>query len=122
MLQYQVDYTNTFRALTLDKKDDTDLFFSPDFHHWHDRWQARLKMQTISKYENKTLMKSNNPAVIPRNHLVEEALSAAENDDFSMMNNLLHVLNNPYAYTSEQEKYSKLPEHTSFRYQTFCGT
>ena len=122
MLQYQADYTNTFRALTLDKKDDMDMFFSPDFHHWNDRWQARLNMQTISKYENKTLMMSNNPAVIPRNHLVEEALSAAENDDFSLMNKLLHVLNNPYAYTQEQEKYSKFPENTSFRYQTFCGT
>ncbi|MCL2123863.1 MAG: protein adenylyltransferase SelO family protein, partial [Desulfovibrionaceae bacterium] len=122
MQQYRADYTNTFRSLTLDKKDDADMFFRPEFHYWNDRRQARLERQAKSTDENKALMKSHNPAVIPRNHRVEEVLGAAENGDFSMLDKFLHALNNPYGYTYEQEEYAKLPEPTSCRYQTFCGT
>ena len=116
------DYTNTFRALTLDQKADMALFSSAEFAQWNDRWQTRLERQAESKDEVKTLMKRHNPAVIPRNHRVEEALDAAEAGDLNVMNKLLQVLNNPYDYTSEQEEYTTVPEITSCRYQTFCGT
>ena len=122
MQQFQVDYTNTFRALTLNEKDDMALFSSAHFAQWHDRWHARLSRQTKSKDEIKTLMKRHNPAVIPRNHRVEESLDAAEKGDISVMNKLLCALSNPYGYTSEQEAYSKSPAATSCGYQTFCGT
>ena len=122
MQQYQADYTNTFRSLTLDKKDDMDLFSKPDFHHWNDRWQARLEKQARSKDENRALMQSHNPAIIPRNHRVEEVLDAAEKGDLSLMNTFLHVLSNPYGYTPEQEEYSRLPDPSPCHYQTFCGT
>ena len=122
MQQFQADYTNTFRSLTLDQKNDMDLFSSTDFHHWNDRWQTRLDQEAKSKDEIRTLMKKHNPAVIPRNHRVEEALDAAEKGDLSTVNKLLRVLSNPYGYTSEQEEYSKLPVSTCCRYQTFCGT
>jgi len=122
MQQYRADYTNTFRSLTLDSKDDMDIFSRPDFQHWNGRWQTRLSRQEKSNGESKALMKSHNPAIIPRNHRVEEALAAAEEGNLNMMDKLLRALNNPYGYTSEQEEYSKLPEPTSCRYQTFCGT
>jgi len=122
MQQHQADYTNTFCSLTLDKKNDMDLFSTPDFHHWNDRWQARLGRQTKSKDENKALMKSHNPAIIPRNHRVEEALEAAEEGDLNKMFKFLVALNNPCGYTPEQEEFSKLPAPESCRYQTFCGT
>ena len=41
-------------------------------------------------------MRSVNPLVIPRNHKVEEALEAANNDDLNPMKNLLKVLEKPY--------------------------
>jgi uncharacterized protein YdiU (UPF0061 family) len=122
MQQFQADYTNTFRSLTLNKQEGMDLFSSPDFHHWHDRWQTRLEQQEKSQDETRELMKTYNPAVIPRNHRVEEVLEAAEKGDLSMMNELLRALSNPYGYTSEQEEYAKLPAPVSCRYQTFCGT
>ena len=122
MQQFQADYTNTFRALTLDQKDDTNLFSSTDFHQWNNQWQTRLEKQAKSKDEIRTLMKNHNPAIIPRNHQVEEALDAAEKNDLSVMNKLLHALSNPYEYTSEQEAYSKMPAATSCCYRTFCGT
>jgi len=67
-------------------------------------------------------MKSHNPAIIPRNHRVEEALEAAEEGDLNKMLKFLVALNNPYGYTPEQEEFSKLPAPESCRYQTFCGT
>ncbi|MCL2029092.1 MAG: YdiU family protein [Deltaproteobacteria bacterium] len=123
MQQYRADYTNTFRSLTMDKKDnDVVMFFKPEFPCWNDRWQARLGRQAKSMDENKALMKSRNPAIIPRNHRVEEVLRSAENGDLRKVYKLLRSLDNPYGYTSEQEEYSKLPEPASCRYQTFCGT
>ena len=131
MYQYKADYTNTFRYLTLDKQegtlptfaqDDIELFSHAEFTQWYEKWKIRLGHQSQSKSEAKQLMKKNNPAIIPRNHRVEEALAASENGDYSATERLLHVLANPYEYMPEQEEYSKLPESTSCNYQTFCGT
>ena len=41
-------------------------------------------------------MQSVNPIVIPRNHKVEEALTAANNGNLEVMNKLLTVLEKPY--------------------------
>jgi uncharacterized protein YdiU (UPF0061 family) len=123
MRQFQADYTNTFRSLTLNEADDTEFFAGSDFARWNEQWKARLCRQEKSKDEIRLLMKKYNPAVIPRNHRVEEALHAAENGDYSVMNKLLLILKNPYEYTSEQiDEYSKLPVNTSCGYKTFCGT
>jgi uncharacterized protein YdiU (UPF0061 family) len=68
-------------------------------------------------------MKNSNPAVIPRNHRVEEALEAAvEREDYSVMKRLLDVLSSPYAHSPEQDEYSTLPERSTRPYRTFCGT
>lgn len=122
MQQHKADYTKTFQSLTFDKDDGQNLFSSPDYHQWHERWQARLSRQSISKDESKELMKSHNPAIIPRNHRVEEALAAANEGDLSKMHKLLDALKNPYRYTPEQEEFSALPAPEFCHYKTFCGT
>ena len=66
---------------------------------------------------------NNNPSIIPRNHRVEEALEAAvTNDDYSVMEQLLEALSNPYAYSTDQEEYCIPPAPTNRPYRTFCGT
>jgi uncharacterized protein YdiU (UPF0061 family) len=123
MQKYGADYTNTFRALTLDKLLDMALFDAAEFAQWHERWQTRLGRQQETKEASHQLMRSSNPAIIPRNHRVEEALEAAvKQGDFSVMERLLDVLSNPYAYSSEQEEYTRLPAPSSCSYRTFCGT
>ncbi|MED3909554.1 YdiU family protein [Peribacillus simplex] len=122
MKKHGADYTNTFRALTFDKMEDTVLFGTPEFAQWQELWQARLGRQKESKESSNQLMQNSNPAVIPRNHRVEEALEAAvEQGDYSVMERLLAVLSNPYAHCEEQAEYSTLPESTK-PYRTFCGT
>lgn len=123
MQKYSADYTNTFRALTFDKAKDTMLFDTSEFVHWHELWQARLGRQQESKDASHELMQSSNPAVIPRNHRVEEALEAAvKNEDYSVMEKLLDVLSCPYAHSPEQADYAALPEKSDRPYRTFCGT
>ncbi len=123
MEKHRADYTNTFRALTLDKPEETAMNGLTEFTHWYEQWQARLDRQQQSKTSSYQLMKQSNPAVIPRNHRVEEALEAAvEKGDYSVMKRLMDVLSDPYAYSPEQEEYSTLPEPSNRPYRTFCGT
>jgi serine/tyrosine/threonine adenylyltransferase len=123
MLKYGADYTNTFSALTFDKRPDTTLFGSAEFAQWNELWLARLGRQQESKASSQQLMQGSNPALIPRNHRVEEALEAAvKQGDYSVMERLLNVLSSPYAHTTEQEDYAALPESSTCPYRTFCGT
>jgi len=123
MIEYNLDYTNTFLALTFDKLDDLTAFNTEKFKTWYDLWKERLNRQDNTKESCYELMKNSNPSIIPRNHRVEEALDAAVlQGDYSVMNNLLHALSNPYAHTKEQIKYSTLPPQSTKTYKTYCGT
>ncbi|WP_050183408.1 protein adenylyltransferase SelO [Domibacillus robiginosus] len=122
MHKYRADYTNTFRALTADQLENMDLFKAPEFAEWQKRWHDRLDKQSESKEASRDLMRSSNPAVIPRNHRVEAALEAAGQGDFIVMEKLLKALSDPYAYSAEQAEYADLPEPTLRPYRTFCGT
>ncbi|OZQ68580.1 hypothetical protein CA600_05595 [Paenibacillus sp. VTT E-133280] len=123
MQKYRADYTNTFRALTLEKLEETALFGAAEFTKWQELWQARLSRQQQSKEVSLQLMRNSNPAIIPRNHRVEEALQAAvQQEDYSVMERLLKALSNPYAYSPEQDEYSALPKESARPYRTFCGT
>ena len=67
-------------------------------------------------------MRAVNPAVIPRNHQVEEALAAAEErDDLSVLERLLAALAMPYTDSADLGPYQEPPADDS-GYQTFCGT
>lgn len=123
MEKHSADFTNTFRALTLDRLEGTPLFESQDFSNWYKLWQERLGRQEESKDNALELMKKSNPSIIPRNHRVEEALEAAvKYGDFSVMDKLIDVILNPFEYSTKQEEYSKLPQPSKCGYRTFCGT
>lgn len=123
MQMYRADYTNTFRALTFDTPEDTALFGTPEFAQWYAVWQARLSRQQEPKDFSHQLMRNSNPAIIPRNHRVEEALEAAvQQGDFSVMNRLLDVLSCPYAHAPEYADYFTPPVPSNRPYRTFCGT
>lgn len=123
MKKVRADYTNTFRALTFAKLEDTALSGSEEFARWHEQWQARLARQQQPKESSQQLMRDSNPAIVPRNHRVEEALEAAvEQGDYSVMERLLEVLSNPYAHTPEQADYSTPRAESDEPYRTFCGT
>lgn len=122
MKKHHADYTNTFRALTFGTKENSIMFGSSEFEQWHKLWEKRRDKQKESKDISVKLMRDSNPAVIPRNHRVEEALKAAvEQGDYSVMKRLLDVLSHPYAHTENQAEYATVPEECG-PYQTYCGT
>lgn len=123
MSEHKADYTDTFRLLTLGKPEEMALSGNPGFAPWLEAWSSRKERQEQSAEDSFELMKQNNPAVIPRNHRVEEALEAAEeNGDYSVMERLLAVLAEPFAYTEEQEAYGPPSDGACGRYVTYCGT
>lgn len=123
MNKFKADYTNTFLNLTLGNLEEMSIFKSDDFKKWYESWQARLAKQNKSRDEIKKLMQSNNPTVIPRNYIVENAIKAAvNNNDYSVINKFLEALKNPYDYSNISEEYSKIPEVPSCPYKTYCGT
>lgn len=123
MKKYGADFTNTFRALTIGKFEDTAFFDSGEFSAWHHKWKERIQRHQESEEDAFQIMRQSNPAVIPRNHRVEEALESAwKEGDLSVMRRLLAVLSNPFSYAREHDEYSMLPQPASCRYRTFCGT
>jgi uncharacterized protein YdiU (UPF0061 family) len=87
MQETKADFTNTFRDLTQGRLKPTE---------WHLRWSERLKRQPQSASEVADLMCRSNPAFIPRNHKVEEALAAAsDHGDLNPLQRLLTVLTAP---------------------------
>lgn len=110
------DFTNTFRQLT------PKTSASPSLDEWHARWTQRLAQQGVSDDEATTLMRKNNPAVIPRNHQVEAALDAATQQDLQPFNELLAVLANPYDHENADPAYQTPAPPGTPRYVTFCGT
>ena len=120
MKEQKADFTNTFRALTPAEADPQQ---DPAFASWHAQWQARLQRQPQSAGEVLQRMRAHNPAVIPRNHKVEEALAAAvERNDLSVMQRLLDVLAKPYEDREVQSEFTTPSGLAPGAYQTFCGT
>jgi uncharacterized protein YdiU (UPF0061 family) len=123
MQAHHADYTNSFHALASECPPTDAVFLDEAFVEWHARWQARLSRQPQPKKSSFRLMQANNPAILPRNHRVEEALAAvSERDDYSLLQRLLAALANPFIDTPEYRDYRTPPAPSERVYQTFCGT
>ena len=96
---------------------------APAFSLWHDQWQLRLSQESVAPSERAKAMRQVNPAFIPRNHRVEEALSAAvERADYEPFDRLLKVLARPFDDQPESAVYAEPAPEGSGPYRTFCGT
>ncbi len=123
MHRHKADFTNTFRDLASAFPPEASLYQTPDFKQWFVRWQVRLKRQPDGLEAFRRRMNRYNPAVIARNHRVEEALEAAvEGADFTVMQKLLDVLAQPYQDPPPQAGYHLPPPPSAKPYKTFCGT
>ena len=116
------DYTNTFRDLSSKDRPASKPYTHKSFEEWYARWQARLEQNYAPREDSVSLMNENNPAVIPRNHKVEEALEAATAGDVTPFHSLLDALSKPYTDVESLEPYQSPPEPSERVYQTFCGT
>lgn len=111
------DFTNTFRSLS--GKAPQDHFVDRDaFAAWQTRWQERLKDEP----DPQATMDAANPAVIPRNHRIEEMIQAAVNGDMSPFERLMTALAKPYADPGNFADLTRAPLENERVRQTFCGT
>ena len=122
MHKNKADYTNTFCVLMNENIKKDKIYKDENFLGWKKQWQERLKMHNNSPEKSLKSMRSANPLVIPRNHKVEEALEAANNDDLNPMKNLLKLLEKPYENQKGIDEYQSLAPPSDKKYQTFCGT
>jgi len=131
MHENQTDFTLTFRALSdlVDPKTASvggvgSLIDLPEtFAPWLARWQQRLGQDPLDSAKRQRDMYTANPVYIPRNHLVEEAINAAEkNQDFEPFNKLVDILASPFEYHPANARYATPPRPEQVVIQTFCGT
>ena len=118
MQQKKPDFTNTFcNLMNYDHADDEE-FEDIEFNNWKREWKERVESK-----ECLDVMMSCNPILIPRNYLVEEALSEAETDGkFDKFNELNAIISSPYQLKKVNIKYLETPSKTNIPYKTFCGT
>tara|TARA_R110002072_G_scaffold28551_1_gene91542 strand:+ start:2503 stop:3969 length:1467 start_codon:yes stop_codon:yes gene_type:complete len=119
-----VDYTQFFRRLASDTDQDIAALFDNDSKiiAWLADWRARLLRDPQQAQARLDAMNAVNPVYIPRNHLVEQALQAAEAGDMAPFQKLLAVLSHPFSKVRGLEAFEG-PAPASFgAYQTFCGT
>ncbi|TAD92092.1 MAG: YdiU family protein [Bacteroidetes bacterium] len=122
MQKHQMDYTNTFLALTKNTLSNVEPTNSPEFKAWHSDYKGVIDA-TVGAEQAALVMAQTNPAIIPRNHVVEEALDAAADGNLGLLNKLLELLKTPYNH-HDSLTYCGAPPSASFEaeYATFCGT
>ncbi|WP_029619217.1 protein adenylyltransferase SelO [Pseudorhizobium marinum] len=128
----EADFTLTFRRLGAVADEaaggEAETVFLSGFKDpakasdWLARWRARLQGEQISAADRAAAMAAVNPAVIPRNHKVEEALAAANYGDLSFFERLLSALEKPYEDLPNFADYTVPPKPEERVLQTFCGT
>ncbi len=115
------DFTNTFRALSdgeaRDQVTDRDAFDA-----WARDWEARRSRDPAEAAAQAALMRRTNPAVIPRNHRIEEAIKAAVSGDYTPFFTLHEVLSTPFALAPDRAAYARAPLPDEEVRATFCGT
>ncbi len=129
MAANEADFSLVFYYLSqLDNKEQgkklRELFAHPDqFDPWFTKWQDRLRREDSDALEQQALMESVNPVYIPRNHQIEAAIQAAENNnDFTVFHELHKVLQKPFELQAGKEAYMLPPRPDQMVLQTFCGT
>lgn len=117
MTQERADFTNTFHALSTGTA--RDQFTDPgSFDTWEAGWRKRLEAEK----EPGNVMASANPAIIPRNHRVEQMIDAAVEGDYAPFHRLVDVLSHPFEASPEDSDLQRPPEPSEVVQQTFCGT
>ena len=131
MAEHNADFTNSFRLLCDLSGDDPSndhhirrLFAEPNaFDAWAERWRARLAQQGGSDTERRAAMRAANPAYIPRNHRVQQAIDAASQEgNLGPLEDLIRVVTKPFEDHDDLVEYRLPPRPEEVVQRTFCGT
>jgi len=110
----QLDYTNTFDALTESLKEETVI--PESLIEWRAKW---VSLTDDNSYE---VMRAANPRVIPRNHVIEEIITQYNATGSSeLLQRFIKVAGSPYSDSEKLSEFQTSPINDN-DYQTFCGT
>jgi uncharacterized protein YdiU (UPF0061 family) len=115
----RVDHTSFFRRLADAARGDAEparevVLDLPALDGWLERWRALGP--------DAAAMDRVNPLYVPRNHVVEEALTAGTAGDLAPFDALVEVVRAPYDARPGLERYAEPAPEDFGRYRTFCGT
>lgn len=126
----RIDYTMFFRRLCDFKIESAardwnlaGMFVDPQqFDDWANDYRARLNAEKSVDAERAGKMRAANPKYILRNHLAQAAIEAAENGDYSEIEKLRRILQNPFADQNVGEHYAEPPAPGSKRVAVSCSS
>jgi uncharacterized protein YdiU (UPF0061 family) len=126
----RADFTLTFRNLAKMRKADAsgdapvrDLFLDrAAFDVWANDYRLRLSEETQSDQARASAMNAVNPKYVLRNHLAENAIRLAKEKDFSEVERLARVLQNPFNEQPELEAYAGLPPDWASELEVSCSS
>ena len=114
MAEQRADFTVTFRNLGN---------LSGAFGDWQQRWTQRLAQEGATPASRQDRMHQANPAIIPRNHRIEQVIQAAiEEGDYTPFFLLHHALQDPFGGGAQNLAYEQPPQPQERVLATFCGT
>lgn len=124
MMEGKADFTLTFRNLSAADLDPFKAMFDDKsgIDAWLDKWCQRCGEDGSSEDDRLALMRCSNPAFIPRNHRIEQAIRAALEDDFDPFHRLNLVLQNPFEDQLDAQDLTLPPQPKEVVPYTFCGT
>jgi len=111
----RADFTNVFRSLSAVQKKDADSNWRDHFldrdaaDAWLMQYRTRLMQESKSDTERAAQMNRINPKFILRNHLAQRAIEMAQQDNFTEVNQLLHILSRPFDEQPAFEQYALAP-------------
>jgi uncharacterized protein YdiU (UPF0061 family) len=121
MATQSMDFTNTFYSLTrgdfLQTHNDDEILAS-----WYAQWRARRESDSWSDERAGEEMRNHNPAMIPRNHIVESVLESAVEGNWQPWDEFLAKLRQPYSHAEIDSAYQEPAPADAPAYRTFCGT
>ena len=121
-----LDYSLFFRQLcTFSATDQSvrDHFIDRDaFDLWAEQYLQRLVQQPLTDQQRCAKMLRTNPKYVLRNYMAQAAIEKAQQGDYSEVNLLLRVLQNPFDEHPEAEKYAGLPPDWADHISVSCSS
>jgi len=125
----RVDYTLFFRNLSQPLNDENlnlcrDLFLDREaFDAWFKSYQARLNLEISEPESRCEQMKRANPKYILRNYMAEIAIRKAQDEhDYSEIENLMKILQNPFDEHPDFEHYAGHPPEWAQQIEVSCSS
>ena len=129
LAEEKIDFTLAFRWLTeyanesLEHSPLPELFTAPkSLQDWAEEWTERRKQNTGDQHLITANMYHVNPAIIPRNHLVQRAIDAVESGSIEWAQALVDRVSSPYEWQTGDEEWARAPSEAERVTRTFCGT